>query len=138
MFTDLGNSNQLGFAANSFSANLRPDVIAGQPLQNRDWTPENATTTPYLNPRAFTIPAPGTFGNAGGITARCRCPGSRPSMRAFSRASICSKKRSRYLQFRVEMFNVLNASNYGFSGFQTSLFNGLNQNLPGSRIATQI
>lgn len=29
------------------------------------------------------------------------------------------------------MFNVLNASNYGFSGFQTSLFNGLNQNLLG-------
>lgn len=130
VFLDLGDSNQLGFASNSFAANPRPNVIAGVPLRNPDWTPANATSTPYLNPRAFSIPEPGTFGNAArSYTMQM------PWLRTFD-ASIFKtiypfENRRRYIQLRVEGFNVLNAKSFGFSGFGTTLFSGLAQNRPG-------
>jgi hypothetical protein len=131
VFTDLGNNNQLGFASNSFSANPRPDVIAGQPLLNPDWTPENSISTPYLNPRAFTIPAPGTFGNAARHYSQLQMPWIKTFDASVFKSIYPFEDRNRYLQLRVEVFNVLNAKNFGFSGFSTSLFSGLNQNLPG-------
>jgi len=130
VFLDLGNSNQLGFASNAFSANPRPDVVAGVPLKNPDWTPENSLTTPYLNPRAFRVPEPGAFGNAARHYA-LQMPWTRSFDASLFKSIYPFENRSRYFQIRVEMFNVLNAKSFGFTGFSTSLFNGLAQNLPG-------
>ncbi|MBC7925703.1 MAG: hypothetical protein H7039_08605, partial [Bryobacteraceae bacterium] len=130
-FLDLGNNNQLGFASNSFTANPRPDVVAGQSLLNSAWTPANAASTPYLNPRAFTSPAPGTFGNASRHFGQLQLPWIRTFDASIFKSIYPFENRNRYFQLRVEVFNVLNAKSYGFSGFSTSLFSSLQQNLPG-------
>ena len=131
VYLDLGDANQLGVASNSFVANPRPNVIAGQPLKNPDWTPANTTTTPYLNPRAFSVPEPGTFGNAARSYSQLQMPWLRTFDASIFKIIYPFENRRRYIQIRAEGFNVLNAKSFGFSGFGTSLFSGISQNRPG-------
>ncbi len=131
VYLDLGDANQLGVASNSFVANPRPNVIPGQPLKNPDWTKENATTTPYLNPRAFSVPEPGTFGNAARSYSQLQMPWLRTFDASIFKTIYPFENRRRYIQIRAEGFNVLNAKSFGFSGFGTSLFSGVAQNRPG-------
>ena len=71
--------------------------------------PADQTLEHWINRDAFAIPALGTFGNAGvGIL---RAPG-------YFNADLSLSKRfatfgRQYLQFRGEMFNVLNHPNFG-------------------------
>ncbi len=130
-YADLGDSNQLGFASNSFSSTPRPDVAAGVPLQNPDWTAANALTTPYMNPRVFRIPDPGTFGDASRNFSQLRMPWVRTFDASVFKSFHPWENKRRYVQVRVEAFNVLNARQLGWGGARTSLFNGLAQNLPG-------
>jgi hypothetical protein len=71
--------------------------------------------TQYLNPAAFTAPAPGQFGNL--RRGAVRQPGIKNV--DFSVAKNW-KMRERYgLQFRAEMFNLFNHTN--FNGFDPGL-----------------
>jgi len=130
-FLDLGDGNQLGFASNSFLANPRPDIASGVPLLNPDWTPQNTLTTPYMNPRAFRIPDPGTFGNAARNFSQLRMPWVRTFDLSVFKSFYPWENQRRYIQFRVEGFNVLNARQIGWGGAGRNIFNGLAQNLPG-------
>jgi hypothetical protein len=103
----VGNSLDLG----SPGASLRPDLIAGVPLVNPDWTPQNAQFTSYINPRAFAFPEPGRFGNA----PRNFSVGF-PWVRTFDASLLKSfplnREKGRRIELRAEFFNVFNLRNY--------------------------
>ena len=131
LFTDLGQSNNINLARTTGLSNPRPDLVAGVPLINPDWTPRNATFTPYLNPRAFTVPAAGTFGNSARNYAVYT-----PWRRVFDFSIFKDirpfKDSTKRFQIRGEFYNVLNMKNWGLTGgTNTSLFNGFKQNLAG-------
>jgi hypothetical protein len=129
VYADLGNGNNLSFAATTGLDNPRPNLVPGVPLRNPDWTIDNAPTTPYLNPRAFTIQAPATFGNAPRTFAGLRMPWVRTFDASLFKSIRPFGERGASFQFRLEVFNVFNRKNYGFNA--TSLFTSLAQNAPG-------
>lgn len=93
------------------STGQRPDLVAGVPI----YLDNPGNPTQFLNPAAFALPAPGTFGNLGrGVI---RSPGIQnvdiSLVRNFSFGE-------RYgIQFRAEGFNIFNHPN--FVGWDTGL-----------------
>jgi hypothetical protein len=81
----------------------RPNVVLGQPL-----VLPNATPNQWLNKAAFTLAAPGVFGNAGRniLTA----PGFEDIDFAISKTTALKERFS--LQFRAEAFNLFNHPNF--------------------------
>lgn len=82
----------------------RPDLVPGVPIY-----PANQTINNWLNPAAFTTPAPGTWGNAGRNIARG--PGYYEIDTGLQRKVTISERLA--LDFRVEAFNLLNHPIYG-------------------------
>jgi hypothetical protein len=88
----------------------RPDLIAGvNPFLNNDRN--------LLNPAAFTTPAPGTFGNL---------PRNVLHGPGFNQVDLIFNKRFRFsettnLEFRTEIFNVLNHTNFANPGSTLNL-----------------
>ena len=109
----MGGANTAGLASvpNSGGFNgLRPDFVAGVPIFLK-----TGDKTAFLNPAAFSLPGPGTFGNL--PRGLIRQP--RGENVDFS-VSKNWKVGERYgLQFRAEMFNAFNHAN--FNGFDTNL-----------------
>ena len=106
--TGLGG-NYFGLAAGA-PGGFRPDVVPNQPFYFH-----GPDKTVYLNPAAFTAPAPGTFGNL--RRGAVRQPGL--TNVDFSVAKNW-RLRERYgFQFRAEMFNLFNRTN--FNGFDPGL-----------------
>ena len=99
----------LGFAGNA-PAGFRPDLVPGQPIYLH-----GADKTVYLNPAAFALPAPGQFGNL--RRGFVRQPGLRNV--DFSVAKNWKVKEKYGIQFRAEMFNLFNTTN--FNGFDPGL-----------------
>ena len=89
---------------------FRPDLVPGQPIYLK-----GADKTVYLNPAAFKAPAPGQFGNLKRGTVRQ--PGI--SNVDFSIAKNWKFKEKYGVQFRTEMFNLLNHAN--FNGFNPNM-----------------
>jgi hypothetical protein len=88
----------------------RPDLVAGV-------SPYLANDRLILNPAAFATPAPGTFGNVPRNFLRG------PSFRQFD---IVLNKRFKFsettnLEFRTEVFNVFNRTNFDFPGSRLNL-----------------
>jgi hypothetical protein len=105
-----------GLAANA-PAGFRPNLVPGQPIYLH-----GADKTKYLNPAAFSLPAPGTFGNLRRGTVRQ--PGL--SNVDFSLVKNWKLKEKYGIQFRAEMFNLFNHTE--FNGFN----NGLGANFSGA------
>jgi hypothetical protein len=101
-FTPLTGSNRSG------DGDIRnPD----RPSLNPSFTGPVVTGNPnqWFNPAAFILPTPGTYGNLGRGTFRG--PGlANVDLSLFKNTGITEKTN---LQFRVEVFNMLNRSNYG-------------------------
>jgi hypothetical protein len=98
-----------GLAA-SAPGGFRPDLVPGVPIYLH-----GADKTQYLNPAAFAIPTPGQFGNL--RRGFVRQPGLKNV--DFSVAKNW-KVRERYgIQFRAEMFNLFNTTN--FNGFDPNM-----------------
>jgi hypothetical protein len=100
----------------------RPDLIAGvNPYLNNDRS--------LLNPAAFAIPAPGTFGNLPRNALRG------PNFRQFD--LILNKRirltESTNIEFRTEVFNIFNFTNFAnpSSTLNNALGTGANQLQPG-------
>jgi hypothetical protein len=96
--------------ASAAPAGFRPDLVPGVPIYL-----DGPDKTKYLNPAAFAFPAPGQFGNL--QRGLVRQPGLKNV--DFSVAKNW-KMRERYgIQFRAEMFNLFNHTN--FNGFDPNL-----------------
>jgi len=90
------------------------------------------TVDHWFDPRAFTVPIAGTFGNAGRSTFRG--PGLfNLDTSLFKRIPI---RESVTLQFRAEAFNVLNRANFAFPN--SVVFQGNSANYSYSESAGQI
>jgi hypothetical protein len=98
---EFDNSNT-GIANLGFGAGDRPNVVGNPVLANPD-------PQAWFNTSAFALPAFGTFGDAGRniITG--------PSLRNVNLSLLkdTSLGESATLQFRTELFNVMNTPNFG-------------------------
>ncbi|HKC62908.1 MAG TPA: hypothetical protein VKB86_04690, partial [Pyrinomonadaceae bacterium] len=105
------NANYNGLAAAPANGGLRPNIVPGQSIYLN-----TGDSTAYLNPAAFALPAPGTFGNLTRGLVR------QPSIHNvdFSLAKNWSMHERYRLQFRAEFFNLFNHTN--FNGFGNSVF----------------
>ncbi len=87
------------------TADQRPDVVPGVPLT----PPGGATTAEWINPAAFAVPAPGTFGDA--PRDLVRGPGAwQIDMGVEKQIPFAERVR---LEFRAEFFNIFNHPQYG-------------------------
>lgn len=119
-----GNSLDTGLPGGA----LRPDIVPGVPLINPDWSPERAQFAPYLNPRAFSWPEPGQYGNAARNYTVARLPWVQTlDMSVFKRIRPWAESR-RYFELRAEFFNVLNHRVFESNINNTNLFSGGSQN----------
>src|SRR5262249_6934189 len=104
--TQTGRPLNVSLSANisgSQSAADRPNAVAGA-----DWRPVDQRPDHWIDPAAFTMPAPGTFGTLGRNTARG--PGIQNVDVALAKTQ--NLREDVRLQFRVELFNVLNHPNF--------------------------
>jgi len=101
--------------ASSAPGGFRPDLVPGVPIYLH-----GADKTKYLNPAAFKLPALGQFGNL--RRGFIRQPG---LFNVDFSVAKNWKVRERYgIQFRAEMFNLFNRTN--FNGFVSNLNAGSN------------
>jgi Carboxypeptidase regulatory-like domain len=119
-----GNSLNLGIGGGS----QRPDLIAGAPLRNPDWTPENAAFTSYVNPRAFAWPDPGKGGNSPRNHSILRLPWVDTFDTSLFKRFHPFGEGKRFFEFRAEVFNIFNNRTFSPGGVQTNLFSGGDQN----------
>jgi hypothetical protein len=89
----------------SVSGSERPNLVPGVSLT----PPAGRTPQVWINPAAFAIPAPGTFGDAGRNLVRA--PGLWQVDAALSKAIGFTERLG--LQFRAEAFNLFNRAQYG-------------------------
>src|ERR1043166_5269657 len=109
VFTN-ANPNYFGLASTPANGGYRPDLVPGQPIYLH-----GADSTIYLNPKAFALPAPGKLGNL--KRGFVRQPGLNNV--DFSLAKNWKIKERYGIQFRAEMFNLFNHTN--FNGFDAGL-----------------
>jgi hypothetical protein len=87
------------------TADQRPDLVPGVPLT----PPGGSTIAEWINPAAFAVPAPGTFGDAPRDLARG--PGAwQIDMGIGKQIPLTERVR---LEFRAEFFNIFNHPQYG-------------------------
>jgi hypothetical protein len=126
-----GSSNPYFAAGDGFS--FRPNIVPGQPFKNPAYKrncsgPLQATSgrNPcqfYINPAAFTIPAPGAFGNAPNLISALRMP-------AYINEDLSVAKRTKIFEnlnllFQANFFNALNRTTFSSGGnAQTFIING--------------
>jgi hypothetical protein len=87
----------------------RPDLVAGVDpyIYDHGWQ--------YLNPAAFAMPAPGTYGNLG--RNALRGPGINQLDLTLSKKF--SLRETMYIEFRAEGYNILNSPVYQVPGYAT-------------------
>jgi hypothetical protein len=87
----------------------RPDLVAGVDpyIHNQGWL--------YINPAAFSMPAPGTYGNLGRNALR----GPGISQLDFTLSKKFTVKEQMNFEFRAECYNILNSPVYQVPGYAT-------------------
>ena len=115
--TGLPFTPSLATAVANTGTSSRPDCIANGVLENRG-------PTRWFDPSAFGTPALYTFGNCGRNILNG--PGTHQLDVNFAKTTYYSSDSSRYIQFRVEMFNITN----------TPQFNNPNASIGSSTVAT--
>ena len=106
----LSGANTPGLAADA-PGGFRPNLVEGVPI----YLNNQNDATRFLNPAAFSLPAPGQFGTLGRGVIR------QPAIENVDLSIVKNwKLRERFgLQFRAELFNAFNHTN--FTGFDTGL-----------------
>jgi len=97
------------------AVNQRPNLVPGISL-----VPTNQSTLQWMNPAAFTLPLPGTFGTLGRNAVRG--PGLWQADLGLAKHAAITERV--HLQFRAEVFNVFNRAQYGapVSDFSSASF----------------
>lgn len=98
--------------ANSRWTNIRPDIIPGVPLLSPLWNRSVANDVPYFNPQVFARPKFGHYGNAPRTIDYMRMPWTPSLNTSLFKEFHPFKESRRYLQLRMEAFNVLNHANF--------------------------
>jgi hypothetical protein len=115
----------------AFRSNRRPSVVAGV-----DPFLSTGDKRYFLNPAAFTFPQPGQFGNLG----RYALHGPGLSQVDFTLHKKFAIDEKRNLEFRAELYNILNRAN--FSNPPATLSTGLgtasNQIQPGQQYSSSV
>ncbi|HEV3329683.1 MAG TPA: carboxypeptidase regulatory-like domain-containing protein [Bryobacteraceae bacterium] len=94
-----------GDLPDGYNTDQRPDLVPGVSLT----PPGGATPTQWINPAAFSVPAPGQWGNAGRNLARAE--GTWQVDGSLDRRISLTERMN--LQLRAEAFNLLNRAQYG-------------------------
>jgi hypothetical protein len=132
-YLTLGDEDRLDdFVGGGSNYNPRPNIVAGVPLKNPDWSPSVANTVPYLNPRAFTFQGPAQFGNAPRMLSGLRMPSAKQIDGSLFKSFYPFENKARFVELRAEVFNLFNWRSFGIAGVSTNLTNGINQNAVGS------
>lgn len=136
-----GSSNPFFAAGDGFS--FRPNVVPHQSFKNPSYRKScsgpvvNAGRNPcqfYINPAAFSIPAPGEFGNAPNLISALRMP-------AYVNEDLSVSKRTTLyenlnLQFQANFFNALNHVIFSNGGnAATFIVNGAPPDLSAASLA---
>ncbi|HEY3987662.1 MAG TPA: TonB-dependent receptor [Acidobacteriaceae bacterium] len=138
----LGASNPFFAAGDGYS--FRPNIVPGQPFKNPAYQrscsgPVQATAGRnacqfYINPAAFSLPAPGEFGNAPNLISALRMP-------AYLNEDLSVSKRTTLhenldLQFQANFFNALNRTIFSAGGnAQTFIINAAPPDLSAASLA---
>jgi hypothetical protein len=90
------------------TSNQRPDIVPGVSI----YPPGGPTLGQWLNPAAFAMPRPGTWGNAG------RSLGTGPGLAQvdFALQKVTQVVEQKEIVFRVEAFNIFNRVQAGNPG----------------------
>jgi hypothetical protein len=110
----------------SSRATRRPNLVAGVDPYIKD-----RNSLQWLNPAAFTTPAPGTYGNL--ARNALRGPGFRQFDMVISRRFVIAERHS--FEFRTDLYNLFNGVN--FSAPPATLPNALPAVQPGQPFSTQ-
>lgn len=108
---NLGDPNGIP-GGRSGSARVRPDMVPGVPIINPAWNKTVANDVPYFNPEAFGRPVFGQYGNAPRTLDYARNPWKPGLNMSVFREIRPFKNEKRYLQLRVEAFNLLNHATF--------------------------
>lgn len=104
-FSPYVGADSIGWAGTS---NNRPDVVAGCQVQTEK-------VGQWFNPACYTLPAPGTLGNAGRDTIIG--PGlAQVDLALFKDTKVPKISESFRVQFRAEFFNIFNHAQFGQPG----------------------
>ncbi|HET6217119.1 MAG TPA: TonB-dependent receptor [Acidobacteriaceae bacterium] len=138
----LGASNPFFAAGDGYS--FRPNIVPGQPFKNPTYqrscsgpVQSTAGRNPcqfYINPAAFSLPAPGEFGNAPNLISALRMP-------AYVDEDLSVSKRTTILegldlQFQANFFNALNRTTFSAGGnAQTFIINAAPPDLSAASLA---
>jgi hypothetical protein len=94
-----------------FGGGNRPDQVSNNVRSNVSMSDFNPATDVYLNINAFAQPAPFTFGNAPALLPNVRTPANyNEDISIFKSFSFW--RESTNLEFRAEMFNAFNRTNF--------------------------
>src|SRR4029077_6116015 len=94
-----------------FGGGNRPDQVSNKVRSNVSMSDFNPATDVYLNINAFAQPAPFTFGNAPALLPNVRTPANyNEDISIFKSFSL--RRESTNLEFRAEMFNAFNRTNF--------------------------
>ncbi len=132
------DTNRLGGTNRNVRPNLNPGVSLKNPLFDPN-CPIGATCEPYINPAAFIRPPKGSLGNAP-RTLDIRAPLQKYFDFSFQknfRLPFISNEGKRRLQFRVDLLNAFNRSNYRFRNTTSGNIEGFTSSLPAEVNLTQ-
>lgn len=136
-----GSSNPYFAAGDGFS--FRPNIVPHQPFKNPAYRKSCSHPTIgsgrdacqfYINPAAFSLPAPGEFGNAPNLISALRMP-------AYINEDLSISKRTTIhenlnLQFQANFFNAFNRVIFSSGGnAQTFIINAAPPNLSTASLA---
>ena len=89
------------------SSNVRPNYVAGCNVQTQ-------SVNQWFNPACYSLPAPGTLGNAGRDSVIG--PGlAQVDIALFKDTKVSRVSENFRVQFRAEFFNLLNHANFGLA-----------------------
>jgi hypothetical protein len=105
-----------------YNQQYRPDIIPGVPVINPLWNKSVANTVPYINPATFSRPAYDHTGDAARTLDYARYPWVQSLDLSMMKNLYPFENTSRFLQLRIEAYNVLNHAAF-IPSTQSTLFN---------------